>query len=211
MEKSYPSNVFFLLGCPCAGKTTVAEILARKYAMPVFSGDGRRFDYYKLAEKEKHPYMTMDASDFWSWTLEEMIAWEKGVIAEQTPFILRDLREPAETNAAVLFEGMLDPAALTEAVPTAQIAYLSVDRAVCERVFFERDDHRGMVDSIMNTPGISDEEKQRRISARRQAALDAFCIDAQSFGVRAFPREETRTPEEMAEKVAAHFGLPETR
>ena len=160
-------NVYFLLGCPCSGKTTVGRLLEKKYGMLYFSGDDRRFDYYKRAEREEHPYMTMDASDFWSWTLEEMIAWERGVISEQTPMILDDLNELSRTNELVLFEGMLDPDIVSRAIPAKQGVYLSVDRATCERVFFEREDHRGMVENIMGTPGISDDEKQRRISIRR--------------------------------------------
>ena len=47
------TNVYFLLGYPCAGRTTIGNILAQKYKGYYFSGDNRRFDYYKLAEKEK--------------------------------------------------------------------------------------------------------------------------------------------------------------
>lgn len=201
------SNVFFLLGCPCAGKTTVGNILTQKYNMLYFSGDSRRFDYYKLAEKEKHPFMTMDTSGFWSWTAEEMIAWEKGVVSEQTPYILNDLNVLSESNELVLFEGMLDLAAVSAAVPSDQIVYLSVGRSVCEREFFAREDHRGMMDMILNTPDISDEEKQRRIEMRRSAAIAAFHVNAGDFGIHTFMREETGTAYEMAEKVAAHFGL----
>ena len=160
------SNVFFLLGCPCAGKTTIGNILVQKYNVFYFSGDNRRFDYYKLAEKEKHPFMTMDASDFWDWTLDEMVAWEKGVIAEQTPYILNDLNELSKVHDIVLFEGMLNLKMVSKVVPDNQIVYLSVDKSVCEREFFAREDHRGMLDNILNTQDISEEEKQRRIDMR---------------------------------------------
>lgn len=142
------SNVFFLLGCPCAGKTTVANILAKKYDMFYFCGDSKRFDYYKYAEKETHPFMTMDASDFWNWTLDEMVAWEKGVVSEQTPYILKDLNELSKSNDLILFEGMLELATVRKMVPVNQIAYLSVDKSVCEREFFAREDHRGMIKTL---------------------------------------------------------------
>ena len=70
-------NVFFILGCPCSGKTTAARLLAQRHHMYLLSGDERRFDYYKLADKAKHKYMTMDASSFWDWSLEEMVEWER--------------------------------------------------------------------------------------------------------------------------------------
>jgi len=201
------SNVYFLLGCPCAGKTTVGNILVQKYNMYYFSGDSRRFDYYKFAEKEKHPFMTMDASDFWDWSLEEMVAWEKGVISEQTPYILDDLNELSKGQDMVLFEGMLDLEIVSKVVPDNQIVYLSVDMSVCEREFFTRETHRGMVENIMNTPGVSDEEKQRRLTVRKKAAINAFYENANEFGIQTFMREETTTAQEMAEKVARYFEL----
>ena len=201
------SNIFFLLGCPCAGKTTVGNILVQKYNMYYFSGDSRRFDYYKFAEKEKHPFMTMDTSDFWDWSLEEMVAWEKGVISEQTPYILNDLNELSKGQDMVLFEGMLDLETVSKIVPDKQIVYLSVDKSVCEREFFTRETHRGMIDNILSTPGISDEEKQRRIMMRKGAAINAFYENANEFGIQTFMREGTTAEQEMAEKVAKHFGL----
>ena len=201
------SNVYFLLGCPCAGKTTVGNILVQKYNMYYFSGDSRRFDYYKFVEKEKHPFMTMDASDFWDWSLDEMVAWEKGVISEQTPYILDDLNELSKGQDMVLFEGMLDLEIVSKVVPDNQIVYLSVDKSVCEREFFTREIHRGMVENIMNTPGISDEEKQRRLTVRKKAAINAFYENANEFGIQTFMREETTTAQEMAEKVARYFEL----
>ena len=199
------SNVYFLLGCPCSGKTTVGNILAQKYNMLYFSGDNKRFDYYKYAEKEKHPFMTKDASDFWSWSLEEMVAWEKGVVSEQTPYILNDLNELSQTNDLILFEGMLDLAVVSKIVPANQIVYLSVEKSVCEREFFAREDHRGMLDNILNTQDISEEEKQRRIDMRKAAAINAFHVNAKEFGIETFMREETENAYEMVERIERHF------
>jgi len=205
------SNVYFLLGCPCSGKTTVGNILVQNYNMLYFSGDNKRFDYYKFAEKEKHPFMTIDAADFWDWTLDEMVAWEKGVISEQTPYILNDLNELAKCNALVLFEGMLDLEIVSKTVPANQIVYLSVERPVCEREFFDREDHRGMMDIILNTPDISANEKRRRIEMRKAAAINAFHLNASDFGIQTFMREETGSAHEMAEKIAIFWGLKRER
>ena len=92
-------------------------------------------------------------------------------------------------------------------VPVNQIVYLSVEKSVCEREFFTREDHRGMIENVLNTPGISEEEKLRRIDMRKAAAINAFYKNAKEFGIQTFMREETRDAYEMAEKVAVHFGL----
>ena len=200
-------NVFFLLGCPCSGKTTVGKMLAEKYGMYYVSGDDRRFIYYQRAEANQHKYMTMDTSDFWNWPLEEMIAWEKGVIAEQTPMILEDLGKLSDEHQYVLFEGMVDMNYLKKVVPPEQIIYLTVDRATCERVFFERFDHSVMVEAILNEEGVSESEKTRRIEMRRLAAVNAFYEKAEEYGFQSFSRDNMQSPEETLSMVEKYWKL----
>ena len=200
-------NVFFILGCPCAGKTTVAKILTQRYNMFLLSGDERRFDYYKHADKEKHKYMTMDASSFWDWSLDEMVDWERGVISEQTPMIIEELNRLSKEHDIVLFEGMMDIKYLLSVADRNHIVYLTVDREICEKDFFGRGDHNGMLTAIMNTEGISDEEKNRRIEIRRASAIAAFYEDAQSYGLQSFSRKDISSPIEMTNKIAHYFNM----
>ena len=200
-------NVFFILGCPCAGKTTVAKILTQRYNMFLLSGDERRFDYYKHADKAKHKYMTMDASSFWDWSLDEMVDWERGVISEQTPMIIEELNRLSKERDIVLFEGMMDIKYLLSVADRNHIVYLSVDREICEKDFFGRGDHNGMLTAIMNTEGISDEEKNRRIEIRRASAIAAFYEDAQSYGLQSFSRKDISSPIEMTNKIAHYFNM----
>ena len=200
-------NVFFILGCPCAGKTTVAKILTQRYNMFLLSGDERRFDYYKHADKEKHKYMTMDASSFWDWSLDEMVDWERGVISEQTPMIIEELNRLSKERDIVLFEGMMDIKYLLSVADRNHIVYLTVDREICEKDFFGRGDHNGMLTAIMNTEGISDEEKNRRIEIRRASAIAAFYEDAQSYGLQSFSRKDISSPIEMTNKIAHYFDM----
>ena len=200
-------NVFFILGCPCAGKTTVAKLLAERNNMYYFSGDDRRFDYYKHADKAKHKYMTMDASSFWDWSLSEMVDWEKGVVSEQTPMIIEDLNRLSEDHDYVLFEGMVDINYLLSVADRDRIIYLTVDRDMCEKDFFGRGDHNGMLTAIMNTKGISDEEKMRRVEIRRSAAIIAFYEDARSLGLQTFSRKDISSPVEVANVIEQYFNI----
>lgn len=200
-------NIYFILGCPCSGKTTAAKLLARKYNMLYFSGDERRFDYYKRADKSKHKYMTADASGFWDWPLEEMVAWERGVVSEQTPMILEDLGKLSEDHALVLFEGMLDIERLLKTVDRDRIVYLTIDRGTCDRDFFGRGDHNGMLTAILNTEGISEEERKRRVEIRKAAAITAFYEDPRALGIQSFSRNEINSPTEMVRHIERCFGL----
>lgn len=198
-------NIFFVLGSPCSGKSTISKILAEKYNMLYFSGDNQRFDYYKYAKKELHPYMTKNGIDFFDWTLEKMIDWERGVIVEQTPYILQDLNQYADSNRRVLFEGMLDLDYVKDKIQKDRIVYLKVDKKISEDTFFEREDHKPLLNSILETPGISDDEKLRRISLRRNAAIEAFQYDMSKYDITMFERNTQSTVEELLEKVEEYF------
>ena len=200
-------NVFFILGCPCAGKTTVARLLAHRNQMYQLSGDERRFEYFKHADKAKHKYMTMDVSSFWNWSLDEMVDWERGVISEQTPMIIEELNRLSAEHDLVLFEGMMDINYLLSVADRDHIVYLTVDRNICEKDFFGRGDHNGMLTAIMNTEDISDEEKKRRIEIRRAAAITAFYQDARSFNLQSFSRQDISSPLEMAYKIEQYFNM----
>lgn len=203
------SNIYFIFGCPCSGKTTTSKILAEKHNMLYFSSDDRRFHYYQYAKKDKHPFMTMDASDFWDWSLEKMIAWERGVISEQTPYILNDLNELSKNNEKVLFEGMLDFSEVMKVVDPKQMVYLSVNKSTVEKEFFERADHQGMLDNILNTPDISDEEKKRRVYMRQTAAIEALYQNVDELTIKTFMREDTKSVDDMVRNVEAYFGFCE--
>ncbi|MBP5442696.1 MAG: AAA family ATPase [Treponema sp.] len=207
MFKKVNRNVLFLLGCPCAGKTTVAKLLAQRNNIYYLSGDERRFDFYKQADAAKHKYMTMDTSDFWQWPLDKMVAWERGVITEQTPMIIEYLNRLSECHEFVLFEGMIDIKYLLSVVNRDCIVYLTVPRDVCEKDFFGRDDHNGMKSAILLTEGISDEEKRRRIEIRKEAAITAFYEDAQRLGLQCFSRKDISSPLNMVEQIEQYFGL----
>ena len=206
-NKKVNRNVLFLLGCPCSGKTTVAKLLSQRNNIYCLSGDERRFDFYKRADASKHKYMTMDTSDFWQWSLDEMVDWERGVISEQTPMIIEELNKLSERYDFVLFEGMIDINYLLSVANRNRIAYLTVDRNVCDNDFFGRDDHNGMKSAILRTEGISDEEKSRRIEIRKEAAITAFYEDAENLGLQCFSRKDISSPLEMAEHIEQYFGL----
>ncbi len=75
--------------------------------------------------------------------------------------------------------------------------HLSIEKSVCEYEFFTREDHRGMMENILNTSGISEDEKQKRIILRKEAAINAFYGNAKEFGIQTFMREDLRTAYEI--------------
>lgn len=200
-------NIYFVLGSPCSGKSTVAKRLVDAYKMFYFSGDENRFKYYKYAVKEQHPFMTKSGKDFFDWTLAEMIEWERGVIHEQTPYILEDLNIYAKQYGKVLFEGMLDLDYLRDKVDADRVVYLDVDKKESEAEFFQREDHRPLLESILKTPDISEDEKERRIEIRKQASIEAFQYNCKDKWITVLERNQYNTVNSMVNRVVNHFNL----
>lgn len=200
-------NIYFMLGLPCSGKTTVGNILAKKYNMFYFSGDNRRFDYFKLADSSKHPYMTKDTSNFYEWSIKDMIEWEKGVISEQTSFILSDLNNLSGNYDLILFDGILDLSLISQIVNKKRVVYLTVSKEIIKNEFFNRDDHKPLLNSILSTTNITLEEKERRINLRKEVACNSFCDDTSVYGIKQFMRDERTSLVEMSHKIESHFEL----
>ena len=200
-------NIYFLLGTPCSGKTTIGSLLVDKYDMCYFSGDSKRFEIFQFADPLKHPFMTKKAGDFFSWSLEEMIEWEKGIITEQTPFILAELEKLSGQGKRVLFEGMIDLETISPIVDYSKVVFLRVDKTISERDFFQREDHQGLVQNIINTQGITKDEKERRISIRKKACIEAFDDDASVYGIRQIQRTDGMTISDMLKTAEMHYGF----
>jgi hypothetical protein len=171
-----------------------------------YSGDQHRFDFYKDIHKDQHPYMTKDTRNFFQWSLDELIEWERGVINEQTPRILEKLSELSLTNNMVLFEGMIDLSCVSRIANSNRLVYLTVDPKFSEIEFFRRESHKGLLDSIMNDAYSSEEEKMRRSMIRKQAAIKAFHVDALEYGITQLDRMNS-TVSEMLQQVEKHFEL----
>lgn len=203
----FPNNVYFLLGVPCAGKTTMADILCKKHGMYYFGGDAMRFCYFKKADKVKHPAMTRNMSDYFDLSADKLVQWERDVIKEQTPMALSDLKELSYQHEKILFDGILNLPFIPSTIDYRRIVYLTVSREIRERDFFSREDHLKMIENIKNNPNISDAEKERRIVLRRTVAIDFCPDDVHEYGLSQFIRNDHTTVTEELEFVERHFDL----
>lgn len=202
-----PDNIYFILGVPCTGKTTLAKLLAPKHGLRYFSGDEVHFHYFKQANEKDHTAMSRNMSDFFDLSLPFLIQYERDVMTEQTPMILADLVRLSLEHERVLFDGILDLALLRPQVAKNRIVYVTVSRDIRARDFFARDDHKGMLQSIYNTAGITEAEKERRIALRKNAAI-SFCVeDARAYDICQVTRDDHTKTEEMLAFVERHFAL----
>jgi hypothetical protein len=64
------TDIYWIGGAPCSGKSTIAENLANKYGLSLFKSDDHMYAHMRLARLETQPTMAKVASLSWNeiWT-----------------------------------------------------------------------------------------------------------------------------------------------
>lgn len=104
-------NTYWIVGSPCAGKTTIADMLAQEHNLRVYHLDRYYESYLRRADPDKHPYLThiksVGLSRFLSLPYDEQLNRVKHISAEQFEFILADVGawQEDDPDTPILIEG----------------------------------------------------------------------------------------------------------
>ena len=153
---SIPENVYFICG---SGKTTAANELARRFGCYVYHTDENRAKHFRNANPLIHTALCRDVPDYWALDPNDALQWKHDVVREMTPMIIADLTELASQHKIVVCEGDIDVDLI--ATLTTRIVYISNHGKGYD--FFDRPEHRHMLDGIHNRTDLTEEEKVRRI------------------------------------------------
>jgi hypothetical protein len=111
------SNVYWIGGSPCAGKSTVADALAAFSGLPIYRCDDAYERHRDLIDPEGYPvfYRLSRAScdDLWMRPVAQQVAESLALYREEFPLILADLVElagsgPVLAEGAALLPELLD-------------------------------------------------------------------------------------------------------
>ena len=92
--KAYLTNVFFVTGTPCGGKTTISRALAQRHNLLVYDADEQFAKHQQLSDPAFHPAMNQtfrDADAFFGRTVQEYTNWLLMNTREQLEFVMLDL------------------------------------------------------------------------------------------------------------------------
>lgn len=100
--------VYWMGGAPCAGKTTIAQIIAQEFGWQVYSLDRHVEDYLRRADPVQHPnlaeYNALGLKRFLSLPADEQLQRIWRMSEEWFGFLLEDVAA-LETVAPILVEG----------------------------------------------------------------------------------------------------------
>jgi 2-phosphoglycerate kinase len=89
------TDIYWIGGSPCSGKSTIAEKLAYKHGLSLFKSDDHMYAHMRLANAEKQPVMAKVASLSWDeiWTrpVEVQVQDEFDFYHEEFNMLLEEL------------------------------------------------------------------------------------------------------------------------
>ncbi|MGJ3237672.1 MAG: hypothetical protein ACFE0Q_03100 [Anaerolineae bacterium] len=101
-------TIYWLGGSPCAGKTTISEIIAQEFGWQVYHLDRHVERYLQRATPQHQPHLTaykqMGLQAFLLQASHTQLTQVLSISAEQFPFILEDLSNLSQ-NKPILVEG----------------------------------------------------------------------------------------------------------
>lgn len=199
-------NIYWIGGSPCAGKSCIADILAKKYDFIIFKCDDFIFEHISKSDKVKHPIMNKIQkkcwNDLWMRSVDIQVNEEFDFYREEFDMLLNDL-ELSLRNKTVIVEGT---ALLPELLNNLKINKNKMVHIVPTKDF--------QVQYYSKRPWTSDilsECENPRLAfsnwMERDAKFSNIVFDnAIELGMQTFRVDGNYSIKDMVTKVEEHFG-----
>ncbi len=105
------SQLYWICGSPCAGKTTISNIIGQEFNWHIYSIDRYFETYLKRANPQQHPYLiaykALGLKQFLLQAPDQQLEQVAGISREQFAFILEDIQALQSENVdkPILVEG----------------------------------------------------------------------------------------------------------
>ena len=203
-------NVYFLIGSPCAGKTTMCKLLAEKYGMTFYNTNHMdpEFDSWaQIQSREYQPVSSMQTTDwdhFFNRPTDEYLAWLDAVSAEHLEYALIELIKLSQHGKVVtditipieLMQKLADP---------DRIACMLTDPELVVRDYYNRDDHSDIYQCILSL-----KDPVQSLENNKQV-LRKFCAQtteaALGSGLFCHMRDSNSNIEDTLQQLESHFKL----
>lgn len=203
--------IYWIGGSPCAGKTTIADIIAQEHGWRIYHIDRYFESYLERANPNKHPtlssYKKMGLQNFLSMPAETQLDRVKAISQEQFEFILADVHA-IEADTPILVEGanILADDAANQAVDLNHIIWL----VPTEDFLLKTYPRRGTwVQDVLKLNFKADERVNIFDNWMRRDALMAkwTANRARELGIQVITIDGSQTIRENTTMVEQHFGL----
>lgn len=204
--KEYLKNVYFVLGTPCGGKTTIARALGEKYHIPVYDVDEVFEQHQRMSDFEHQPAMNRyfaNADEFFGRSVEEYRKWLLDNTREQLDFVILDLIRIAQ-NGRVICDCHLTMEEAKKITEPSRVVFLIREPSNLVDEYCNRPDHQGFRDFIHRA---ADYEKAKRTCNETLRSLNCERYNAiKQSGYFWLERDSNRSVGETVALVERHWG-----
>lgn len=199
-------RIYWLGGSPCAGKSSVADLLAERCGLTVYRCDDAYFRHVQIGNPKEQPTLhaiaSMSWDQIWMRPVEVQVAAELAAYREEFPLILEDLRCMSQ-DRPILVEGAACLPELVAEVAAVQQALWFVPTPAFQRHHYAQ---RGFIQEI-----LAQCRDPQQAWANWMARDERFGREvAAASAARGFTVEWVdgrRSIEELTALAAAHYGL----
>jgi 2-phosphoglycerate kinase len=199
------STIFYLGGSPCAGKSSVAELLAAQYGLTYVRLDDRLYEHITVATAELQPALASigAASSDELWLIPPKVQVRRTIQAYVEEFALH-LEDIAGTTGSLLLEGaaLLPCLVAPRLVSKTQALYMvpTLDFQLSHYV------QREWVQDVLRP---SSDPKRAFAHWMRRDAMFARWVreEVQRYGLKTVVVDGTQSIAANAEMAARHLGL----
>ncbi len=206
--ETYLSNVFWIGGGSCGGKTTVTDMLAEKHGFVPYHAEEHVFsEHCDLANETDHPAMSRKATleeVCLTWSVETHAQWLQATFDEQLEMVVLDVVRLSESRQVVA-DMSCSPGLLKRIAVGGQHLCLYADEPTVRASFFARDDRKRVADAIgaLSRP----DEVSEKVLQVVLLMASRTRAQAEEAGLVCIDRADTKNAEDMQARVEAYFGL----
>ena len=200
-------RVFWLGGSPCAGKTSISEILAKRFGLDVYHVD-EAFDLHlqQIDAAQQPALMKWRESSWnqrWMQPIDDLVQDVIACYGEHFDLVYEDiLKIPGENNLLVEGTALL-PRQVASVLTQREQAIWLVPSAEFQREHYSEREWARNIAAQCHSPDVSFHNwMERDVRFARWIEAEVTALNLAILRV-----DGTRTLEENAESVAAHFQL----
>jgi hypothetical protein len=152
--KYYLRNVYIIGGNACAGKSTVAKALAKKYGLLLYQMDEHYNKHRVIANEIEQPNMCNPRDDIYQFFNRPVLQYADSLqkaIKEEIPMILLDLIKLSQ-KTPVIADVLFTSDDIEGIIPIDRAVFFTSTRSLVEKDYFNRPEKREFCECIRSFP-----------------------------------------------------------